>query len=98
MWIVRLALRRPYTIGVGAFFILIMGVLSIRSMMVDIFPVIDIPVVSVVWNYPGLSADEMEKRVVFISERGISTTVNGVDRIESQSQPGIGLLKVYFQP
>ncbi len=97
MWIVRLALRRPYTIGVLAFFILIMGVLSIRRMLVDIFPVIDIPVVAMVWSYPGLSADEVEKRVTFISERGISTTVNGVERIESQSYPGIAYLKVYFQ-
>ncbi|CAN5465004.1 efflux RND transporter permease subunit [soil metagenome] len=97
MWIVRLALRRPYTIGVLAFFILIMGVLSIRRMLVDIFPVIDIPVVAMVWSYPGLSADEVEKRVTLISERGISTTVNGVERIESQSYPGIGYLKVYFQ-
>jgi len=97
MWIVRLALRRPYTIGVIAFFILIMGVLAIKSMLVDIFPVIDIPVVSVVWSYPGLSADEIEKRVVLLSERGISSSVNGVEHIESQSQPGIGLLKVYFE-
>jgi CzcA family heavy metal efflux pump len=97
MWIVRLALRRPYTIGVAAFFILIMGVLSIRTMMIDIFPVIDIPVVVVVWNYPGLSAEEVEKKVTLVNERGISTTVNGVERIESQSIPGIGLLKVFFQ-
>ncbi len=98
MWIVYLALRRPYTIAVGALFIFIMGVLSIRSMLVDIFPVIDIPVVSMVWSYPGLSAEEMERRVVLISERGVSTTVNGVERIESQALPGIGYLKVYFQP
>src|SRR5882757_4658714 len=97
MWIVRLALRRPYTIGVAAFFILIMGVLSIRSMMVDIFPVIDIPVVVVIWSYPGLSAEDVEKRVTLVNERGISTTVNGVERIESQSIPGIGVLKVFFQ-
>ncbi len=97
MWIVRLALRRPYTIGVMAFLIIIMGIISIKSMLIDIFPTIDIPVVAVVWNYPGLSAEEMERRVVFLSERGMSTTVNGIDRIESQSIPGIGLLKVYFQ-
>jgi CzcA family heavy metal efflux pump len=97
MWIVQLALRRPYTIGVAAFFILIMGVLSIRSMMVDIFPVIDIPVVVVVWAYPGLSAEEVEKKVTLVNERGISTTVNGVERIESQSMPGVGLLKIFFQ-
>ncbi len=97
MWIVRLALRRPYSIGVMALFILIMGILSIKSMIVDIFPVIDIPVVSMIWAYPGLSAEEMERRVVLLSERGTSTSVGGVDHIESQSQPGIGILKVYFQ-
>ena len=97
MWIVRLALRRPYSVAVMALLILIMGILSIKSLNVDIFPVIDIPVVSEVWNYPGLSASEMEKRVVLLSERGISTTVNGVERIESISQPGIGILRVYFQ-
>jgi multidrug efflux pump subunit AcrB len=67
-------------------------------MIVDIFPVIDIPVVLVVWNYPGLSATDMERRVNLISERAYSTTVNGISRIESQAIPGVGLLKVYFQP
>jgi len=98
MWIVRLALRRPYTIAVMAVLILVLGTLSLTRMIVDIFPTIDIPVVAVVWNYPGLSAEEMERRVVIISERGFSTTVNGIERIESQSIPGIGLLKIYFQP
>ena len=98
MWIVRLALKRPYTIGVGALLILIMGILSIKSMLIDIFPVIDIPVVIVVWNYPGLSADDMEKRVTFLDERAMSTTVGGIQRIESNSIPGLSLLKVYFQP
>lgn len=97
MWIVRFALRRPYTVAVMAFLILMMGIMSIRSMMVDIFPVIDIPVVSVIWTYPGLSAAEMEKKVVYLSERGISSTVNGVERIESQSQPGVGILRIYFE-
>src|SRR6516162_3787943 len=78
--------------------ILVMGVLSLTRMVVDIFPAIDIPVVAVVWNYPGLSAQDMERRVVLISERGFSTTVNGIERIESQSIPGIGILKIYFQP
>ena len=63
MWIVRLALRRPYTVGVMALLIMMMGILSIKSMLIDIFPVIDIPVVIVVWNYNGLSANEMEKKV-----------------------------------
>src|ERR1700761_1681551 len=97
MWIVRFALRRPYTVGVMAFLILMMGIMAIKSMMVDIFPVIDIPVVSVIWTYPGLSAAEMEKKVTYLSERGISSSVNGVERIESQSQPGIGILRVYFE-
>src|SRR5881398_3197087 len=98
MWIVRLALRRPYTIAVMALLILVLGTLSLTRMVVDIFPAIDIPVVAVIWNYPGLSAQDMERRVVLISERAFSTTVNGIERIESQSIPGIGMLKVYFQP
>ncbi len=98
MWIVRLALRRPYTVAVMAFLILVMGILSLSRMIVDIFPTIDIPVVLVAWNYPGLSAEEMERRVVIISERAYSTTVNGIERIESQSITGVGLLKIYFQP
>jgi multidrug efflux pump subunit AcrB len=97
MWIVRLALRRPYSVAVMAFLILIMGIMSIKAMMVDIFPVIDIPVVSVIWTYPGLSAADIERKVTYLSERGISSSVNGVERIESQSQPGISLLRVYFE-
>ncbi|MEO5968959.1 MAG: efflux RND transporter permease subunit, partial [Bdellovibrionia bacterium] len=98
MWIVRLALRRPYTIAVAAILIFLFGTLSIKSMLVDIFPAIDIPVVAVIWSYPGLSAEEMEKRVVFMTERTISTSVGGVQRIDSHSIPGVGLLRIYFQP
>ncbi|HRI50939.1 MAG TPA: efflux RND transporter permease subunit [Pseudomonadota bacterium] len=98
MWIVELALRRPYTVAVMSLLILLLGVLSVTRMVVDIFPAIDIPVVAVVWNYPGLSAEDMERRVVLLTERGTSTTVNGVERIESQSIPGVGLVKVYFHP
>jgi multidrug efflux pump subunit AcrB len=98
MWIVRLALRRPYTVAVMCILVLVMGILSMTRMVVDIFPAIDIPVVAVVWNYPGLPAVDMERRVVLISERAYSTTVNGIERIESQSIPGIGMLKIYFQP
>ena len=98
MWIVRLALRRPYTVGVMALLIIMMGILSIKSMLIDIFPVIDIPVVIVVWNYGGLTANDMEKRVAFLSERAYSTTVNGISRIESESVPGIAILKIYFEP
>ncbi len=67
-----------------------------RQMIVDFFPKIDIPVVFVGWNYPGLSAEEMERRIVIISERAYSTTVNGIERIESHCIPGTGLVKVYF--
>jgi multidrug efflux pump subunit AcrB len=98
MWIVELALRRPYTVAVMSILILVMGILSLTRMVVDIFPAVDIPVVAVVWQYPGLPAEDMERRVVLISERAYSTTVNGIERIESQSIPGVGLLKVYFQP
>ncbi len=95
---IRLALRRPYTVAIASLLILGLGALSATRMIVDIFPVIDIPVVLVVWNYPGLSAQDMERRVVLITERAYSTSVNGIQRIESQSIPGVGLLKVYFQP
>ena len=95
---VRTALRRPYTSAIAAMLIVLMGAMSVTRMIVDIFPIIDIPVVMVVWNYPGLSTEDMERRVVFITERAYSTTVNGIQRIESQSIPGTGLLKVYFQP
>ena len=98
MWIVRLALRRPYTFAVFALLILILGAYSIASMPTDIFPNIDIPVVTVVWNYTGLSAQEMSTRVVFNSERGVTTTVNDVEHIESQSLNGIGVIKIFLQP
>jgi multidrug efflux pump subunit AcrB len=98
MWIVRLALRRPYTFAVFAFLILIFGVYSIVSMPTDIFPNIDIPVVTVVWNYTGLSAQEMSTRIVFNSERGMTTTVSDIEHIESQSLNGVGIIKVFFQP
>ncbi len=98
MWIVRLALRRPYTIAVMCLLIIVLGILSISRMVVDIFPDIDIPVVLVVWSYTGLPPEDMERRVVLISERAYSTTVNGIQRIESDSIPGVGLLRIYFQP
>jgi multidrug efflux pump subunit AcrB len=98
MWIVRLALRRPYTFAVFALLILILGVFSIASMPTDIFPNIDIPVVTVVWNYSGLSADQIADRIVTNAERGMTTTVNDIDHIESQSLVGVGLIKVFFHP
>jgi multidrug efflux pump subunit AcrB len=98
MWIVRLALRRPYTFIVMAVLIFILGVLTILRTPIDIFPAINIPVVSVIWQYSGLSPTEMEGRVMTISERAMTTTVNGIEHIESQSLNGIGLIRVFFQP
>src|SRR6516165_11286874 len=98
MWIVRLALRRPYTFVVMAVLIAILGVSAIVSMPVDIFPYIDIPVVSVVWNYGGLSPEEMEKRMVTIFERSLTTTVNDIEHIESQSYNGVTVIRTFFQP
>ena len=98
MWIVRLALRRPYTFTVMALLIVILGLLTARRMAKDIFPSIDIPVVSVLWSYNGLTPEEMEKRIVTLSERAITTTVNDIEHIESQSLAGVGVIKVFFQP
>ncbi|HEX7813020.1 MAG TPA: efflux RND transporter permease subunit [Burkholderiales bacterium] len=98
MELVRMALRRPYSVAVLSLLILLLGGLAVSRMVVDFFPKIDIPIVFVGWNYQGLSAEEMERRVVIISERAYSTTVNGIERIESNCIPGIGLVKVYFHP
>ena len=98
MWIVRLALRRPYTFVVFALLILILGVFSILSMPTDIFPNIDIPVVTVVWNFEGLSAVQMADRIVTNAERGMTVTVNDIDHIESESVVGRGIIKVFFHP
>ena len=96
MWLVRIAMKRPYSVFVLSAVIFIMGTLAFFRMKLDIFPSIDIPVVNVVWNYPGLSALDMEERIVLIAERAYSTTVNGISRIESESINGTGLIKVYF--
>jgi multidrug efflux pump subunit AcrB len=84
MWIVRLALRRPLSVAVMALLMLVMGVLSFTMMNVDIFPAINLPVVEVVWSYPGLNAIDMERRLVIISERAYSTTVDGIEHIDSR--------------
>ncbi|MGO9323986.1 MAG: efflux RND transporter permease subunit [Terracidiphilus sp.] len=98
MWIVRLALRRPYTFVVFALLILILGAYSIETMPTDIFPNIDIPVVTVVWNFSGLSANQIANRIVTNAERGMTTTVNDIDHIESQSLVGVGIIKIFFHP
>src|SRR4029453_17010347 len=96
--LVKNALRRPYTMAIAAMLIMLMGFISVSRMIVDIFPTIDIPVVYGAWSFNGLNAEDMERRVVLVSERPYSTTVNGIDHIESLSIPGQGILKIYFQP
>ena len=98
MWIVRLALRRPYTFAVFALLLLILGPIAIMRTPTDIFPNINIPVVAMVWPYSGLSPEQMSQRIVFQSERTLTTTVNDIEHIESQSLNGIGVIKIFFQP
>ena len=98
MWLVQVALRRPLTVAVMAMLMMVIGVMSFFQMNVDIFPAINLPVVMVVWNYPGLAAFQVERQMVWISERAYSTTVNDIDHIESESINGLGILRVYFHP
>src|SRR5580693_2480183 len=98
MWIVRLALRRPYTFVVMALAIILLFPVVLLRTPVDIFPNIDIPVISLVWTYTGLEPQEMEQRITTSVERGITTLVSDVEHIESQSLPGIAVIKVFFQP
>src|SRR5579883_2888092 len=98
MWIVRLALRRPYTFAVFALLLMVLGPISILRTPTDIFPNIDIPVVAMVWPYQGLSPQEMSERIIYQSERTLTTTVNDIEHIESQSLNGIGVIKIFFQP
>ncbi len=98
MWIVRLALRRPYTFVVLSLMLFILAPVVISRTPTDIFPNIDIPVVSIVWQYTGLSAQDISERIVYINERSITTTVNNIEHIESQSMNGIGVIKIFFQP
>src|ERR1700756_1471452 len=98
MWIVRLALRRPYTFVVLALLIAVLGVASVVTMPVDVFPAINIPVVNVVWNYGGLSPPEMQDRIVTISERAFTATVGGIEHLESVSLRGIAVTRLFFQP
>src|SRR5438045_88104 len=98
MWIVRLALRRTFTFVVVALLIAVLGAVSIYRMSTDIFPNIDIPVVSVVWQYTGMPADEIETRVIFVNERVLTASVNNIEHIESQSLDGVGVIRIYFYP
>src|SRR5207249_4181035 len=94
----RLALRRPYTFVVMALLIAVLGVAAIVTMTVDIFPSINIPVVTVIWNYSGLSPTEMQNRIVTVTERAFTTTVNGIEHIESVSLRGVAITRLYFHP
>jgi multidrug efflux pump subunit AcrB len=98
MWIVRLALRQPYTIAVLAILIFLFGTLAIVRAPTDIFPNIDIPVVSIIWNYNALEPQDIADRIVSITERSLTTTVDDIQHIESQSLYGIAVVKVFFQP
>src|SRR5947208_2553214 len=97
MWIVRLALRRPYTFVVMGLAILLLGVFAIATTPTDIFPEIEIPVVSVIWNYDGLTTEDMASRITTFSEYTISSAVSDVRSIESHTYPGVGVIKIYFQ-
>ncbi len=96
MWIVRLALRRPYTFVVMSLMIVILGILAAYRMPTDIFPEIDIPVVSVIWSYAGISPEEMAEVVTIRCERSFTTSVNDIEHMESQSLPGLSIIKVFF--
>ncbi len=98
MWIVRLALRRPYTFVVMAILILVMGGISILRTPTDIFPNINIPVVSIIWNYNGLVPKEMSDRIISVTERNLTTVVDNIEHVESQSLYGIAVVKVFLQP
>src|SRR5277367_334623 len=98
MWIVRLALSRPYTFIVMALVIILLTPVVLLRTPTDIFPDINIPVISLVWNYTGLEPQEMEQRITSNSERAVTTLVNDVEHIESQSLNGIAVIKIYFQP
>src|SRR5580704_17961701 len=98
MWIVKLALRRPYTFVVMAILILVMGGIAIVRTPTDIFPNIDIPVVSVIWNYNGLVPEDMSNRIVSVTERSMTTTVDNIEHVESQSLNGRAVVKVFLQP
>jgi multidrug efflux pump subunit AcrB len=98
MWIVRLALKRPYTFVVLAILILILGTLSALRTPTDIFPNINIPVVSIIWNFTGLAPTDMANRIITLQERNLTTTVNDIEHLESQSLNGVAVIKVFFHP
>ena len=98
MWIVRLALKRPYTFVVLAIALLLLTPLIILRTPIDIFPAINIPVISVIWQYAGLSAQEIEQRILYLHERSLSATVNDIEHIEANAYNGVGVIKVFLRP
>jgi multidrug efflux pump subunit AcrB len=98
MWIVRLALRRPYTFVVAALALLLMSPLLLLRTPTDIFPAINIPVISVIWQYAGLNAQEFEQRIIYSHERSLSATVNDIEHVESNAYNGVGIIKVFLRP
>src|SRR6218665_2968869 len=95
---VQLALKRPYTFIVMALLIVLATPFALLKMPTDIFPEIDIPVISIIWNYNGLSAEEMGQRIASQNERSLTPTVSDIEHIESQSLAGVAIIKVFFQP
>src|SRR3954464_13646565 len=98
MWIIRLALNRPYTFVVAALLLLLVTPFVLIKTPTDIFPSINIPVVSMIWTYNGLSAREIEQRIIYTQERALTARVHNIEHIESTSYDGIGIIKLYFQP
>src|SRR5437588_623476 len=98
MWLVRLALARPYTSIVLSVVLLLISPVVLLRTPVDIFPSINIPVISVIWTYTGLAPSDMETRIVSIFERSLTTVVNNIEHIESQSLNGVAVIKVFLQP
>src|SRR5262245_29898611 len=98
MWLVRIALQHPYTFVVMSLLIIITGIASLVKMPTDIFPDIDIPVISVAFNYGCLNPQEMERRIVSNYERALTTTVNDIEHVESQTLAGVSVIKIFFQP
>ena len=98
MWIVNVALRKPYTFIVMALLIILATPLTLMRMATDIFPEINIPIISIIWTYSGLSAEEMGSRFTSVNERGITTIVNDIEHIESQTLAGVAVIKLFFQP
>ncbi|KAB2668822.1 MAG: efflux RND transporter permease subunit, partial [Verrucomicrobia bacterium] len=98
MWIVRLALRRPYTFVVAALVLVLLTPLLLLRTPTDIFPSINIPVVSIIWQYAGLSAQEIEQRIIYNHERSLTATVNDIEHVESNAYNGVGVIKVFLRP